>query len=73
MTQEKIPVTVTEDVKRRVEALVTAIQSEVSPQAKRAVSNSGICAVAIEDMLNRYEKSPMDLASRMGFALKART
>ena len=70
MAQEKIPVTVTMDLKRRVAALVATVQNEVSPHAQRAISNSGICAVAIEDMINCYEKNPKALAERMGFALK---
>lgn len=69
MVQLKIPVTVTYDTKQKVEALAEAVRQEISPQARRAVSTSSICVIAIENLISNYEKNPKGLAVRMGFAL----
>jgi len=64
----KIPVTVTAEFKARVESFVEAIKACISQPASSAVTNSTVCRIAIEEMLDRYEKSPDKMARKLGFS-----
>jgi len=64
----KIPVTVTAEFKARVETFVEAIKACISQQASSGVNNSTVCQMAIEEMLDRYEKAPEKAARRLGFS-----
>jgi len=64
----KIPVTVTVEFKVRVESFVKAIKACISQQASSGVNNSTVCHMAIEEMLDRYEKTPGRAARRLGFS-----
>jgi hypothetical protein len=65
---DKIPVTVTADFKARVENFVKATKACISPSAASGVSRSLVCQVAIEELLERYEKTPEKMARKLGFA-----
>lgn len=64
----KIPVTVTAEFKARVESFVEAIKTCISPPASSVLNNSTVCRIAIEEMLDRYEKSPEKMARKLGFS-----
>lgn len=64
----KIPVTVTADLKARVESFVEATKACISQPASSGVSSSTVCRVAIENMLDRYEKVPEKMARKLGFS-----
>jgi hypothetical protein len=64
----KIPVTVTVELKTRVENFVEAIRACISQQASSGVNNSTVCHMAIEEMLKRYEKTPEKAARKLGFS-----
>lgn len=64
----KIPVTVTADFKARVESFVEAIKRCISQPASSGVNSSTVCRLAIEEMLDRYEKSPEKMARKLGFS-----
>ena len=64
----KIPVSVTGEFKSRVESFVKAVKECISPPATSALNSSTVCRVAIEEMLERYEKSPEKMARKLGFS-----
>lgn len=68
---EKLILTVPAELKARVEGLVDAVQLQVTPSAGRAVNQSTVGQIGIEDLLKRYEKSPTDLAVRLGLSPQA--
>lgn len=64
----KIPVTVTAELKARVESFVEAAKGCISQPASSVVTNSTVCRIAIEEMLDRYEKSPHKMARKLGMS-----
>jgi len=64
----KIPVTVTAEFKARIEDFVEATKACISPSAASGVKRTLVCQVAIEEMLDRYEKAPEKMARKLGFA-----
>jgi hypothetical protein len=64
----KIPVTVTAEFKARVENFVEAITACISQPASSGLNNSMVCRIAIEEMLDRYEKTPEKMARKLGFS-----
>jgi len=64
----KIPVTVTAEFKARVENFVEAIKACITQQASSGVNNSSVCQMAIQDMLDQYEKTPEKAARKLGFS-----
>ena len=64
----KIPVTVTAEFKTRVEDFVEAIKACISQQASSGVNSSMVCQMAIEEMLDRYERVPAKAARKLGFS-----
>ena len=68
MSRITIPVTVTAEFKARVESFVEAIRACISQQASSGVNTSTVCHMAIEEMLDRYEKAPERAARRLGFS-----
>jgi hypothetical protein len=64
----KIPVTVTAEFKARVENFVEAIKACISQPASSGVSSSTVCRIAIEEMLDHYEKAPERMARKLGFS-----
>lgn len=64
----KIPVTVTAEFKARVENFVEAIKACISQPASSGLNNSTVCRMAIEEILDRYEKTPEKVARKLGFS-----
>ena len=64
----KIPVTVSAELKARVENVVGAVRACTNQTASSAVNSSLICRVAIEELLARYERSPDKMARKLGFS-----
>ena len=64
----KIPVTVTAEFKLRVENFVEAIKACISQPTSSGVNNTTVCHMAIEEMLDRYEKAPEKVARKLGFS-----
>ena len=68
MSRITIPVTVTAEFKARVGNFVEAIKACISQQASSGVNNSMVCQMAIEEMLDQYEKAPEKMARKLGFS-----
>jgi hypothetical protein len=68
MPRIAIPVTVTAEFKARVEDFVEAIRACTSQRISSGVNSSTVCHVAIEEMLERYEKAPEKMALKLGFS-----
>ena len=64
----KIPVTVSVELKVRVENFVGAIRACISQPASSVVNSSTVCRIAIEEMLDRYERAPEKMARKLGFS-----
>ena len=54
--QPKIPVSVSSELKTRVEELVGAVKACINLPASSAVNSSTICRIAIEEMLGSVDK-----------------
>lgn len=66
--QPKIPVSVSAELKVRVENFVGAVKACINPPASAALNSSTICRIAIEEMVDRYESAPDKMARRLGFS-----
>ena len=66
----KIPISgVPERLAKRLQALVAATSAKVSAPASRAIDRSAVCRLAVEDLIDRYEKEPQALALRLGLSI----
>ena len=68
MPRITIPVTVTAEFKARVGDFVEAIRACTSQRVSSGVNSSSVCHFAIEEMLERYEKAPEEMARKLGFS-----
>lgn len=66
----KIIVSAPAEVRKRLEALLKAVETCITPTAFRAIDRSTICLQAINDLLDKYENDPTGLAARLGFSTK---
>lgn len=70
MAGKKVPVTVSQETRDRLETLLKAVEQCITPTASRALDRSMICHRAIQDLLDKYENDPAGLASRLGFSTR---
>ena len=69
MVEKKIPVSVSAELKNRVEQFVGKVRECTTTAASSALNNSTVCRIAIEEMLQRYESRPEGMARKLGFAV----
>ena len=66
----KIIVSAPPEVRTRLEALLKAVETCITPTASRAMDRSTICLQAINDLLDKYESDPAGLAAKLGFSTR---
>ena len=69
---EKIPVSVSAELKARVESFVGAVKGCTNSPASATLSSSTVCRMGIEELLERYERQPERVARKLGFSVRAR-
>ncbi len=69
----KVPVSLTDVEKSRLDALLGAVKECISPTASRALDRSTICRATIMEMVEQFEEAPEKLAAKLGLAVSGRS
>lgn len=64
----KIIVSAPSETKERLESLLKAVGTCVTPTVSGALNQSMVCELAIREFLAQYERAPEQLATKLGFS-----